>query len=182
MSAPVLWILIPIAVGIFSLILVSEHATALAGGVVAVVLAVLALIIPIDAALLIGPVSLKLSASFSILGRNMVLGPSTAPLLALIFGMCALWFFGAEAAGVAARLIPLGLVITGLLVAAIAVQPFLFASLIIETAVLVAVPLLSEPDRQPGKGIIRFLIYQTLGMPFILMAGWLLAGGEASPG
>ena len=182
MSAPLLWILIPIAVGIFSLILVSEHASAVAGGVVALVLAVLALIIPIDEALLIGPVSLKLSASFSILGRNMVLGPATAPLLALIFGMCALWFFGAEAAGVAARLIPLGLIITGLLVAAIAVQPFLFASLLIETAVLVAVPLLSEPNQKPGQGILRFLIYQTLGMPFILLAGWLLAGVEASPG
>ncbi len=182
MNAPFIWIILPIAFGILSLILVSEHATALAGGIIALALAVLALIVPIDEALLIGPLSLKLSASLSILGRSMVLPPASAPLLALVFAMCALWFFGAEAAGVAARLIPLGLVITGLLVASFAVQPFLYASLLIETAVLVAVPLLSEPDQKPGKGVIRFLIYQTMGMPFILLAGWLLAGVEASPG
>ncbi len=182
MSAPFLWIIIPILFGILSLMLVSEHATALAGGILALVLAGLAMIIPIDEALLIGPISLKLSASFSVLGRSMVLPPASAPLLALVFGMCALWFFGAEAAGVAARLIPLGLIITGLLVASFAVQPFLYASLLIETAVLVAVPLLAEPNQKPGKGVIRFLIYQTMGMPFILLAGWLLAGVEASPG
>src|SRR5512135_3858511 len=152
------------------------------GAIAALALAVLALVLPIDQAMLIGPISLKLSASLSILGRSMVLSSTTAPLLALIFGTCALWFFGAEAAGVAARLIPLGLIITGLLVAAIAVQPFLFASLLIETAVLVAVPLLAEPGERPGRGILRFLVYQTLGMPFILLAGWLLAGVESSPG
>ena len=96
--------------------------------------------------------------------------------------MCALWFFGAEAAGVAGRLIPLGLIITALLVASIAVQPFLFAALLIEMAVLVAIPLLQPLNQKPGQGVIRFLIYQTLGMPFILFAGWLLAGVEASPG
>ncbi len=182
MSAPFLWIIVPILFGILSLMLVSEHATALTGGILALALAATALIVPIDEALLIGPLSIKLSASFSVLGRSMILPPASAPLLALVFGMCALWFFGAEAAGVAARLIPLGLIITGLLVASFAVQPFLFASLLIETAVLVAVPLLSEPDQRPGKGVIRFLIYQTMGMPFILLAGWLLAGVEASPG
>ncbi len=182
MSAPFLWIIIPILIGLFSLMLVSEHATAMTGGVVAGLLAVLALVLPIDQAMLIGPFSIKIAASLSFLGRSLVLPSGTAPLLALIFGMCAVWFFGAEAAGVAARLVPLGLVITGLLVAAIAVQPFLFASLLIETAVLVAVPLLAEPGQAPGQGLIRFLIYQTLGMPFILLAGWLLAGVEASPG
>ncbi len=61
-------------------------------------------------------------------------------------------------------------------------QPFLYAALLIELAVLVAVPLLSPADQIPSRGVIRFLIYQTLGMPFILVAGWLSAGVEASPG
>jgi NADH-quinone oxidoreductase subunit N len=69
-----------------------------------------------------------------------------------------------------------------LMVAAIAVQPFLYAALFIETAILLAIPLLTSIHRPPGRGVVRFLIYQTLAMPFILLAGWLLAGVEASPG
>jgi formate hydrogenlyase subunit 3/multisubunit Na+/H+ antiporter MnhD subunit len=49
-------------------------------------------------------------------------------------------------------------------------------------AILIAVPMLTTIYAPPGRGIVRFLVYQTLAMPFILMAGWLLAGVEASPG
>jgi hypothetical protein len=68
------------------------------------------------------------------------------------------------------------------MVASIAVEPFLYAALFIEMAILLAIPMLSSIYHPPGKGIVRFLIYQTLAMPFILLAGWLLAGVEASPG
>ncbi len=182
MSAPVLWIVLPILIGVFTWMLSGERAIAFTGGLASLALAGIALIIPIDEALLIGPISIKISSSISLLGRNLVLTPAEAPLIVMIFGMCAIWFFGAQAVGAASRLVPLGFLITALLVAAIAVQPFLFASLLIEMAVLAAVPLLSPPEHIPGQGIIRFLIYQTLGMPFILFAGWLLAGVEASPG
>ena len=182
MNAPLLWIILPILMGGFALMLINERTTAIFGGSISLILAGLAFVLPIDEALSLGPISLKIASSVSFLGRSLVLSAADAPLLAIIFGMCALWFFGAEAAGVASRLVPLGLIITALLVASIAVQPFLFASLLIEMAVLVAVPLLSPLERKPGLGVIRFLIYQTLGMPFILFAGWLLAGVEASPG
>lgn len=182
MSAPTLWILIPILVGSFTLLLLRERTVSVIGGVTSLLLAGIALIVPIDEALRIGPLSLKIASSTFILGRSFVLSPTDAPLLVIIFGMCALWFFGAEAAGVAVRLVPLGLIITALLVASIAVQPFLYAALLIELVVMVAVPLLSPSDQRPGRGVIRFLIYQTLAMPFILFAGWLLAGVEASPG
>ncbi len=182
MSAPLVWILIPILIGGFTLVLLGERVIALTGGVVCASLAAIALIVPIDEALRFGPLSIKISSSASFLGRSLVLPPTEAPLLAVIFGLCALWFFGAEAAGVARQLIPLGLMICGFLVASLAVQPFLFASLLVEMSVLVAVPMLSPGEQRPGRGVIRFLVYQTLGMPFILLAGWLLAGVETSPG
>ena len=103
-------------------------------------------------------------------------------MLALIYGAAALWFFGAEAARAATRLVPMGFMIIALMVAAIAVQPFLYAALFIEMAILIAIPMLTTIYAPPGKGVLRFLIYQTLAMPFILVAGWLLAGVEASPG
>jgi formate hydrogenlyase subunit 3/multisubunit Na+/H+ antiporter MnhD subunit len=174
--------MLPIMVGCFALTLISERSIALTGGLASMGLAGIALAIPIDQALRLGPISLKIASSASFLGRSLVLPAAEAPLLALIFGLCALWFFGAEATGSASRLIPFGLIIAALLVASIAVQPFLFASILIEMAVLIAVPLISPPDQTPGRGVIRFVTYQTLGMPFILFAGWLLAGVETSPG
>lgn len=182
MSAPFLWIILPLLIGGFALLLLDQRVVALTGGFACIALALTALIVPIDEALRLGPISIKIASSASLLGRSLVVPAAEAPFLAVLFGMCALWFFGAESAGAAHRLVPLGLAILALLVASIAVQPFLYASLLIETAVLAAVPLLTSPNRRPGRGVLRFLIYQTLGMPFILLAGWLLAGVEASPG
>lgn len=182
MSAPIVWILFPILLGGISLTLVEQRTISVAGGLTSIGLAGIALVIPIDEALRLGPFSLKIASSASFLGRSLVLPAPEAPLLALIFGLCALWFFGAAATGAAARLIPFGLIIAGLLVASIAVQPFLFASILIELAALIAVPLISPPEMRPGPGVIRFVTYQTLAVPFILLAGWLLAGVETSPG
>jgi NADH:ubiquinone oxidoreductase subunit 2 (subunit N) len=42
--------------------------------------------------------------------------------------------------------------------------------------------MLVEINQPPGRGIVRFFIYQTLAMPFILLSGWLLSGVESSPG
>jgi NADH:ubiquinone oxidoreductase subunit 2 (subunit N) len=103
-------------------------------------------------------------------------------LLAVVYGATALWFFGAEASNTARRLVPYGLLITALMVASIAVEPFLFAALFIELAVLLSIPMLVEMNQLPGRGVVRFLTYQTLALPFILLSGWLLAGVEASPG
>ena len=52
----------------------------------------------------------------------------------------------------------------------------------LDMAAMLVIPLLVPLYQKPGRGVIRFLIYQTLAMPFILFSGWMLAGVEASPG
>src|SRR5512133_1664793 len=182
MNAPYIWIVFPIGVGILLLFIKSQRILSLLGGVIGLLMAVIAQFVPIDLAMSVGGVSFKIGPSLTILGRTLLIRPEEGPLLALIYGAVALWFFGAEASKSANRLVPLGFLITALMVASIAVEPFLYAALFIEMAILLAIPMLTSIYRVPSKGITRFLIYQTLAMPFILLAGWLLGGVETSPG
>ncbi|HKJ39040.1 MAG TPA: proton-conducting transporter membrane subunit [Anaerolineales bacterium] len=182
MNAPTIWIILPAAIGILLMLTTNQRVLSLVGGGVAVILAMVAEFIPIEEVLNAGTLSIKIDSSLNILGRNLLIKPEEGALLALIYGTAALWFFGAEASKTAIKLVPIGFLVTALMVAAIAVEPFLFAALFIEMAVLLAIPMLTSIYKPPGKGIIRFLIYQTLAMPFLLLSGWLLAGVEASPG
>ncbi len=182
MSAPLLWIATPFIVGVLGLLLLRERLPALIGGGTAAILALIALIIPIDTAMLLGSLSLKISPSIQFFGRSFALNTADGPLLAIIYGLAALWFFGAEASGTTNRFVSLGLMIVALLTASIAVEPFLYAALLLEMAAMLVIPLVVSPHQKPGHGAVRFLIYQTIAMPVILFSGWMLAGVEASPG
>lgn len=182
MNAPTIWILVPAAIAVILLFIQNQRRLSILGGTLAVTLALIAQFVPFETAMQIGPLSLKIDSTLTILGRVLVIQPAEGPLLALIYGAASLWLFGSEASKTATRIVPLGLMIIALMVASIAVQPFLFAALFIEMAVLLSIPLVTSIHAPPGRGAIRFLIYQTLAMPFILLSGWLLVGVEASPG
>jgi NADH-quinone oxidoreductase subunit N len=182
MNTPFLWIFLPAILGIFFLPIRNARLLAITSGILCLVLAVIAIFLPLDSTLVIRTFTIKLTTSFEILGRRLVLLNSDRAWLALIYAASAGWFMASFLVGVARRLVPLGLIITALLVAALAVEPFLYAALLLEVAVLLSVPLLSPPGHTPGKGILRFLLFQTIAMPFILFSGWLLAGVEANPG
>ncbi len=181
MNAPLIWIGLPIALAIILSLISRPRLSARVGGILALALAALAWLVPIDDVLSIGAISIKITSVFQFLGRQLVLGASSRSILIVFYGLSGLWFLGAHAAGVSRRLVPAGMAITALLVGALAVKPFLYAALFIETAVLLSAPILIPPRQPAGRGVIRFVAYQTLAMPFILFAGWLLAGVETSP-
>ena len=182
MSAPVLWILLPSILAGLLLLINNQKVIFLVACLFTLFLTLAAWLLPIDTALTLGSWTFKLAPSVEILGRNLTLTSANRSFLVLIYGSAFFWFVPAASLQIARRMIPLGLAITALMVAALAVKPFLYAALIIEVAVLISTPLLSPSGQKPGKGEIRFLIFQSLGVPFILFSGWLLAGIGANPG
>jgi NADH-quinone oxidoreductase subunit N len=183
LSAPLLWIFIPGFLAALLLVFRKwEKATAFIGALVALILSGLAWNMPLADLISLGPWSLQFTPSIFVLGRQLVLAENARPILGLIYLMTAFWFGGAYIARAGPFFVPLGLGIVTLLTAALAVKPFLYAALFIQIAAFMSVPLLSSPGKQVGRGVLRFLTFQTVGTPFILLTGWLITGAEAVPG
>jgi NADH:ubiquinone oxidoreductase subunit 2 (subunit N) len=183
MNAPMLWIILPGVGGVLLFFLRDFPRFMRSLGVLlGVWLWLTAAMLPIGEVISLGGRVFIVSESLSFLGREFIFVNSDGPLLAFLFLAHLVWIIGAIPAHAQKEFIPFSFVIVALLTAALAVEPFLYAALLIEIAVLISVPILSPPDQKPGKGIFRFLAFQTLGMPFILISGRFLAGLEASPG
>jgi NADH-quinone oxidoreductase subunit N len=181
-SAPLIWIGLPFALGLLLLLVPRDHWAAWLGGIFAALLSLLALLAPTDTALnVFGLFSLRIDSTLSLLGRQVSLTPAAQIVLVLVYGIGAFWIFGGLAVGNARRLAALGLMSIALLTASLAIRPFLYAAILIQGAVLLAVFMLAETGKPAGRGLIRFLVYHTLSLPFILFAGFLLTGVEVGP-
>ncbi len=182
MSAPLLWVVLPIGMGGAFLLVWQERWLVRIGTLSALGLALLAWWLPIDEPFAIGSLALKVDGTLQVLGRAFTLEPAHRSVLAMLYGLAAMWFFGSATLGLARRVIPLGMSILGLMVAMLAVRPFLYAAVFLGIAVLLSVPMLLPFTQRPGRGVVRYVIFHTLVIPFLLFAGWLFAGIEASPG
>ena len=200
MSAPILWILFPALLGgiLLPFWRGSRWMVGLAAGA-CLLLGLLAWLAPLETAVRIGPVSFQISTVLEVFGRRFVLVATDRPFLILMYLFGGIWILGARPSGAPGYFPPLSLIMIALMVAAQAVEPFLYAALIIEMMVLISLPLLTLPGRDyarasdpgpqnqgakrngVGAGIQRYLVFQTLAIPIILMAGWAAGLVEANP-
>ncbi len=182
MSAPFLFIGIPLIAATLLWYYPQDRIRAfLAAGIFCLGMMVFAAAAPIDRGFELGPLSIPLPSVFVIFGRRFILAANSRYFLMLVFFFSSAWFFAACLTRAQRTFAAVGIAVVALLIAATAVEPFLYSALLIETAVLFTVPLLAPLSKRPRKGILRYLIFQTLAVPFILLAGWASAEVEINP-
>ena len=183
MSSPILWIVVPGIVAFVLIFLSRYRIVSLVIAIVsALILAGLAWGLRIGEVITFGPWAFKIQEQLTIAGRSFVISNLDRPQIALFYFVLAYWFIGAFVISTPPLFIPLGLASVAVLIAALAVQPILYAALLIEVAILLYVLMLTPIGESVNRGVLRFITFQTLGVPFFLVAGWFLSGIELEAG
>ena len=182
MSASLLWIGLPIIVAILMWFTRSRInlSTGIAVGT-CILLLILVTILPIGSKVDLGSVSFQISPVLNVLGRQFTLLNTDRSILGMIFGFASLWFLSNGITWRQPMFAPFGMAMIAALIAATAVEPYLYSALLIEVAILLSIPLLIPPGAKVKRGTLHYLIFQTLAMPSILFAGWIMGLVEANP-
>ncbi|MBI3362669.1 MAG: hypothetical protein HY023_16330 [Chloroflexi bacterium] len=117
------------------------------------------------------------------LGRTLRLETDDRPALMFMYLASFFLFGGGLAVPTPRAFLPAALCALSALSAALFVTPFVFATAFLEAAAILAVLMLSDDEspRATQRGALRFLIFVTFSVPFILLTGWLLELYSGSP-
>ena len=182
MSTPVLYIAVPVVLALLLFFLRKKpNVSLIISMVLYFTLILLAFFQDFGEVFSIGPISFELRSSLNILGREFTLSNSDRFFLIVICLTSLLWLGGLRQAGLNAQIIPYQMLIASSLTTALAVEPFVYSAIFVEIAVICSIPILIHSGKPISKGALRFLIFQSLAMPLILLGGWLVAGSQASP-
>ncbi len=185
MNSAVIWIIFPAVCSLALLFVVQYRRIVFYLGIsISALLALAAAYLPIDKAFELGPISLKISDTISILGRRLTITSAEQTVLVMLFAISTFWLISGLAVKASNLLPVVALLMTAILTGSLAVKPFLYAGILIGGAVLVSIPLFPVPPGRKNPGVARYLVFQIIGLPFLLLTGWFLGGlqtGSADP-
>ncbi len=150
----------------------------------------------VTAILLIFTAQVPLESNVIALGQNLTLQPALAfagraltfsdqvrPALVMLLLIALLFYIGAFSLRLAPTFVTASMLILMLVAATVMVKPFQFAALFLQVLAVSAVFLLSDITHFKTRGALRLLVFFTIGVPFVLLAGWQLEGaGNAQSG
>lgn len=182
MTTPTIWIFLPV---LFSLLLILVHRlhklSVWIACTISLLLAVVAMIFPQNLDLRLFGRNFLFDDTFLILNRALIITGTELKTVAMLYLFSFLWNIAGMRFSVSRWFPTISLTITALWVSALAVEPFLYAALIVELIVLISVLLLTPRGEQAGSGVMRYLVLQTIALPFILLSGWMVTGIESAP-
>jgi len=182
MTTPTIWIFLPV---LFSLLLILVHRlhklSVWIVCTISLLLAVVAMIFPQNLDLRLFGRNFLFDDTFLILNRALIITGTELKTVAMLYLFSFLWNIAGMRFSVSRWFQTISLTITALWVSALAVEPFLYAALIVELIVLISVVLLTPRGEQAGSGVMRYLVLQTIALPFILLSGWMVTGIESAP-
>jgi len=181
MSAPLLWIFVPLA-GSLLVYLFRNISPAFRW-----ILFGLTLLLFISALVVrtfpSGAISSNLSivSDINVLGRVLSISENIRPLVAILFAFTVLWGLFSLISSENIIHPALRLAGTALLIASLAVKPTLYAALMVEAAIITFILLLLLSSNGNMRGTRLLLALSSIAMPLFLLIGWQLTGGNIAP-
>ncbi len=181
MSAPILWIIIPLLCGAFlTLFAEKRRFCAVTALLLCFVLVLIAVFIPVNSMIVFSNKSIIFTSSMELLGRRLVLEREQQAMMAFFYLFAAIWIMGTFFTDVNRYFVPIVLMDTALWISVLAIKPFVFGAFMVMLSVLITVPVMWSQRTGSGKGILRFLLYQMLGMICLVIGGWMASNTDAN--
>ncbi len=182
MTTPAVWIFLPVLLSLLLVLVHRLHKLSIwIACVGSLLLAVAAFVFPQDLEFTLFGQQFLFDDTFLILNRALSLTGSQLKTIATLYLFSFLWNIAGIRFSVSRWFPTISLAITALWVSTLAVEPFLYAALIVELIVLISIILLTPRGEQAGSGVMRYLVSQTIALPFILLSGWMVTGIETAP-
>jgi NADH-quinone oxidoreductase subunit N len=150
-------------------------------GIFAAVIAFLVLIVPMNEAMSIFGISVRIKSDWIILGRSFVLNETNRNAIGYLYVTGGFLLAGSWTARPVRMFLPLGFGILFLVASSLMIVPFLFAAILIQLAVVAGLLMLTSREVGSYRGGMRLLIFYIFGMFALLLSGWAVdIGGIVS--
>ena len=182
MSAGVIWIILPLVIALLLLILnTTPRVSMVVGAVINSAILLSILVFKIDHNYIVGSTLIRIEPVFSVLGRSILIENADRVILFFLYGLSTVYLWLGVFVDYSPTFAPYSIAIAALLTASLAVESRLYFILFVELAVLLCLPLLVKKRRIKERGEHFLLIFVSLSVPLLLLAGWAADSVAANP-